>query len=66
MLAENKDVGRELSEDEASRLLAAAKASASRSLYPAILVSIHTGLRNEELRLLRWHQSGFYPDLHAR
>jgi integrase len=28
----------------------------SRLLYPAILVSLHTGLRNEELRLLRWRQ----------
>lgn len=56
MLKENKDVGRELTEDEQDRLLAAANASASRSLYPAILVSIHTGLRNEELRLLRWKQ----------
>jgi integrase len=56
MMKENKDIGRELSEDEAHRLLTAAKASASRSLYPAILVSMHTGLRNEELRLMRWHQ----------
>jgi integrase len=56
MLKERRDVGRALSEDETMRLLTAAKASASRSLYPAILVSIHTGLRNQELRLLRWSQ----------
>jgi integrase len=56
MLKENRDVGRELADDEVDRLFTAAKASASRSLYPAIVVSIHTGLRNEELRLLRWSQ----------
>jgi integrase len=56
MLKERRDVGRELSDDEIHRLLAAARASASRSLYPAVLVSMHTGLRNQELRLLRWRQ----------
>jgi integrase len=56
MLKENKDIGRELNDDELHRLLTAAKGSASRSLYPAIVVSLHTGLRNEELRLLRWRQ----------
>jgi integrase len=56
MLKERTDIGRELSNDEVHRLLTAAKASASRSLYPAIVVSIHTGLRNHELRLLRWRQ----------
>ena len=38
------------------RLLAACKASRSRSLFPAVLLSIHSGLRNQELRLLRWRQ----------
>jgi integrase len=56
MLEEESDVGRELSDDEAYRLLTACKASASRSLYPGVLVSIHTGLRSHELRLLRWRQ----------
>jgi integrase len=56
MLKENRDAGRELSDDETHRLLTAVKASASRSLWPAIIVSTHTGLRNKELRLLRWRQ----------
>jgi integrase len=56
MLKERADVGRELSDDEVHRLLLTCKASASRSLYPAVLASIHTGLRSQELRLLRWHQ----------
>jgi integrase len=56
MLKESRDVGRALSPDEQHRLLTASRASASRSLYPAILVSLHTGLRLSELRLLRWYQ----------
>jgi integrase len=59
MLKERSDVGRELSDDEVKRLLEACKASTSRGLYPAVLTSIHTGLRSQELRLLRWHQVDF-------
>lgn len=56
MLKERTDIGRELSDDEVHRLLSACKANASRALYPAVLTSMHTGLRSQELRLLRWHQ----------
>ena len=55
-LKENTDTGRELSDDEVKRLLAACEVSVSRALYPAVLTSIHTGLRGTELRLLRWKQ----------
>jgi len=54
MLKAREDVGRALSADEQSRLLVACKASRSRSLYPAVQVNLHTGLRNAELRNLRW------------
>ena len=56
MLRTRSDIGRALSADEAHRLLTACKKSRSRSLYPAVLLSLHTGLRNAELRLLRWRQ----------
>ncbi len=56
MLREREDVGRALSEDEQHRLLAACKKSRSRSLSVAVQVSLHTGLRLSELRLLRWRQ----------
>jgi integrase len=56
MLTERKDTGRELSDDEVYRLLSACKASTSRGLFPAVLTSIHSGLRSQELRLLRWRQ----------
>lgn len=56
MLNASSDIGRALTRDEETRLLAACRKSRSRSLYPAVLLSIHTGLRNRELRLLRWRQ----------
>jgi Phage integrase family len=56
MLKERTDIGRELSDDEIHRLLTICKGSVSRGIYPADLTSIHTGLRSQELRLLRWHQ----------
>lgn len=59
MLRERKDVGRALTEDETKRLLEACRNSSSKGLYTAVLVSIHTGLRSEELRLLRWNQVDF-------
>jgi integrase len=56
MLKARTDIGRELSDDEIHRLLTICKGSVSRGLYPAVLTSIHTGLRSQELRLLRCHQ----------
>ena len=62
MLREREDIGRALSHDEELSLLAAARKSPSRSLYPAVLLSIHTGLRNQELRLLKWSQVDFLKE----
>ena len=45
MLRERSDIGRALTADEQHRLLTACKKSHSRSLYPAVLLSLHTGLR---------------------
>lgn len=56
MLPERSDIGRAVSRAEEARLLAACRTSRSRSLYPGVLLSIHSGLRNQELRLLRWRQ----------
>ena len=55
-LKTRSDIGKALSADEETRLLAACKKSRSRSLYVAVLISLHTGLRNAELRLLKWRQ----------
>lgn len=56
MLKVRGEVGRALTDDEIHRLFTACKKSRSRSLYPAVLLSFHTGLRNSELRNLRWRQ----------
>ena len=56
MLRTRSDIGRALSREEEMRLLDACRKSRSRSLYPAVLLSIHSGLRNQELRLLSWKQ----------
>jgi hypothetical protein len=47
-LSARSDVGRAISRDEEARLLAAARNSRSRSLYPALIIAIHTGLRSAE------------------
>ena len=47
-LGARSDVGRAINRDEESRLLAAARMSRSRSLYPALVVAIHTGLRSTD------------------
>ena len=63
MLKENQDTGREMSDDEVVRLLSACRASVSRGLYTAVLLSIHTGLRSQELacfagiRSICWKES---------
>ena len=56
MLSAREDVGRAISQDEESRLLAGCTASRSRSLYPAVTLALATGMRYSEIRLLRWKQ----------
>jgi integrase len=54
-LQEREDIGQALSLDEANKLLEAAVKSRSRSLFPALMVYLHTGVRATEGRV-RWKQ----------
>lgn len=58
-LPERDDVGRALSLEEANRILEAAIASRSQSLFPALMTYLHTGVRSAELRKMRWSQVDF-------
>lgn len=54
-MRESEEIGRALTDDEALCLLAAAKKSRSRSLYPALVLLLNT-MRVSELRTMRWRQ----------
>ena len=54
MLPVRTDLGIALTPDQEEKLLKACAASRSRSLLPAVTLFIHTGLRDEELRLTCW------------
>jgi integrase len=51
-----EDVGQALTVEEEQRLLKACAASTSRSLLPVVTLALNTGMRHDEMRLLRWRQ----------
>lgn len=55
---EPEDIGRALGLEEANKLLDAAVQSSSRSLFPALMLYLHTGVRAAEARM-RWKQVNF-------
>jgi integrase len=58
-LKENKDVGRELTEEEAARLLLACAKSSSQAIYAAVKLAIYTGMRSAELKRVQWKHVDF-------
>lgn len=56
MLAVPDDIGKALSVDDEKKLMDACAESRSRSLLPAVVLALNTGMRYSELRLLRWQQ----------
>ena len=59
MLSVREDVGKALTVADQKRLLDGCADSRSRSLLPAVLLALNTGMRYSELRLLRWEQVDF-------
>lgn len=51
-----EDIGQALSVEEEERLLTACAKSHSRSLLVAVTLALNTGMRHDEIRLLRWRQ----------
>jgi integrase len=56
MLSTRDDIGKALSLEEEKKLLDGCAESRSRSLLPAVMLALNTGMRYSELRLLRWQQ----------
>jgi integrase len=56
MLPTRDDIGKALSGDEEEALLRCCSESRSRSLYPAVVLALNTGMRYSEIRLLQWKQ----------
>jgi integrase len=56
MLATADNVGKALTAEEELALLRACLESRSRSLYPAVVIALNTGMRYSEIRLLQWKQ----------
>jgi integrase len=52
----NEDHGKALTPTNEKELLDACADSRSRSLLPAVLLALNTGMRYSEIRLLRWEQ----------
>jgi integrase len=59
MLPTLDDTGHALTPEEESALLSGCLKSRSRSLYPATLLALNTGMRYSEIRLLQWRQLDF-------
>jgi integrase len=56
MLSVPDDIGKALSRDDEKKLLDGCAESRSRSLLPAVLLALNTGMRYSEIRLLRYDQ----------
>jgi integrase len=55
----NEDIGVALTTEQETALRAACAPSRSRSLLPVVSLALATGMRHDEMRLLRWKQVDF-------
>ena len=53
-LAIRRDVGKAYSPEEKDALLAAARGAWSPAIYPALMLALHAGMRDAEIRGLQW------------
>jgi integrase len=53
-LATGKQVGKSYTPEEKERLLGAAKAARSPVIYPALMMALHAGMRDAEIRTMQW------------
>jgi len=58
-LPEPEDIGRPLDAEEVTKLLTEAINSRRRSLLPALMICLHTGVRGAESRKIKWRQVDF-------
>jgi len=58
-LKENRDVGTAISPEQEQRLLEVAARSSSRMIHPVLRIALGTGMRRDEIRLLKWNQIDF-------
>jgi integrase len=58
-LREREDVGRAITNAEEAAILDACRASRSRGLYTAVAIALNTGMREGEIRMLKWEQVDF-------
>lgn len=56
---DSRSIGVALSSDQEAALLKACARSRSRSLLPVVTLALSTGMRHDEMRLLRWNQIDF-------
>jgi integrase len=56
MLSVPDDIGKALNLKDEKKIMDGCAASRSRSLLPAVLLALNTGMRYSEIRLLRYHQ----------
>ena len=59
MLQTSDDIGHAVTFEEESALISACLQSRSRSLYPAVMLALNSGMRYGEIRLLQWRQLDF-------
>lgn len=53
-LATGKQVGKAYTPEEKERLLSEAKAARSPVIYPALMLALHAGMRDAEIRTMQW------------